>query len=164
MIRLIQKKGKDPGVLANWRPISLMATDTKVLSRVLAERIKPFLDKLISAEQLAFVAGRQMVEGNRLIEYLIEYSISTGRRGLVVAIDFKKAFDSISHEYLFGLLEEFGFPDYYIESVRTLMFGGQSCVNNDGTITDNFPLGRSCRQGDPLTPYLFILAIEPLLR
>ena len=66
MIRLIQKKGKDPAILTNWRPISLMNTDTKVSSRVLAERIKPLLDKLISPEQLAFVAGRQMVEGNRL--------------------------------------------------------------------------------------------------
>ena len=141
-----------------------MNTDTKILSRVLAERIKPLLNKLISPEQLAFVAGRQMVEGNRLIEYLIEYSISTGLRGLIVAIDFKKAFDSVSHEYLFDLLTNFNIPEYYIQAVKTLMQDGQSCVNNDGAITENFPLGRSCRQGDPLAPYLFILAIEPLLR
>jgi hypothetical protein len=104
VIRLIRKKDKDPAELKNWRPISLMNVDTKILSTVLTERLKRALDRCISSEQLGFMAGKLMAEGNRLIDLLTDYVEAKNESGIVAGVDFAKAFDSISHEYIIKLL------------------------------------------------------------
>jgi len=108
VIRLIKKKDNDPKQIKTWRPISLMNVDTKLISRALAERLTKFLPSVISREQLGFVKGRHITEGNRLIDYLIEYYKKNELDGIITAIDFEKAFDSISHQE--EVLEELNFP------------------------------------------------------
>jgi exonuclease III len=164
VIRLIRKKDKDPELLKNWRPISLINVDAKLLSRALTERLKKVLPKLISREQLGFMKNRNIHDGNRLIDYFNEYIEAEDKGGWFVALDFEKAFDSISHEYLKSLLVATGLPGEFVEMVTTLTKECESSVINNSTTTSYFPLARSCRQGDPIAPYLFILAIEPLLR
>jgi len=164
VIRLIKKKDRDPLKLKNWRPISLMNVDTKLLSRALAERLTQILPGIISKEQLGFVKGRRITEGNRLIDYLINKYEKEQKRGMIAGIDFEKAFDSISHEHIEEVLKELNFPKRFILMFKTLYKNPESCVINNSTTTPYFPLGRSCRQGDPIAPYLFIIALEPLLR
>jgi len=163
VIRLIRKKGKDPEYLKNWTPISLMNVDTKILSRTLAQRLEEVLPKLINNKQLGFVKGRYMQEGNMLIEQLVHKYTSNDQEGLVAGVDFQKAFDSVSHKYIFDLLPKLGFPNSFTEKVATLYSNAESCVINNSLTTKYFDLGRSCRQGDPIAPYLFIIAINPLL-
>ena len=164
IVRLIEKKGKDPGELKNWRPISLLNTDLKILSRVLTTRLDKVIQRLTSPEQLAFIKGKNIAEGTRLIEYALSYCHKKSEPGVIMTIDFAKAFDSVSHKYLLQTLEAYNIPANFVGMVKTLYAGAESAVLNNHFTTRYFPLERSCRQGDSLSPYLFLLALEPLLR
>jgi len=165
IIRLIQKKDKDPKQLKNWRPISLLNVDTKIYAKIYAERFKKLLHKLISTEQLAFMKGKQIQDGIRLIDQVIEtLENNSSNKGSVLAIDLQKAFDSIEHKHLWKVLESMNISQDTIKAIHTLYKGAESAVINQGTTTRYFPIEKSCRQGDPLSPYLFLFAIEPLIR
>ena len=105
-----------------------------------------------------------MTEGNRLINHLIERIERSGDQGIIASFDLAKAFDTISHHFLFNLLPKYGLPQKYIQLVKLLYTGAETAVLNNSRTTKFIPLGRSCRQGDPISPYLFILAFEPLIR
>ena len=163
IIRLIQKKGRDPSLIKNWRPISLLNVDTKIFSRLITARVEKHIGKLVSNEQLAYVKGRNIMEGNRTIEFMTEH-LSKTANGAIVCFDFEKAYDSIDHQFIRAVLRNFGFPEKFIHLFNTLYKGAESAVLNNGSSTKYFPLERSCRQGDCLSPFLFILALEPLIR
>jgi hypothetical protein len=163
IIRLIHKRDKDPSHIKNWRPISLINCDTKILSRLITARLEQVITKLISSEQLAYIKGRTIMEGNRIIDYLIEY-MSKGKDGFIVSWDMQKAFDSCDHDFIRNVLDQFGFPKEFIKLFDTLYNGAESAVMNNGLTTKYFPLERSCRHGDCLSPFLFILILEPLIR
>jgi hypothetical protein len=164
IIRLIRKKDKDPSLIKNWRPISLMNVDVKLLSAALANRLKPMIPHLVSKEQLGFVQGRLITDGTKLLQYIVEEASKHEKPAIVAAIDFEKAFDSISHSYITSTLAAAGIPDYFIKCFRTLYNNAEASVINNSVTTRYFPVTRSCRQGDPIAPYLFILALDPLIR
>jgi exonuclease III len=163
IIRLLRKKNKDPKFLKNWRPISLMNVDTKILSGMMAQRMKALIPEMVNQEQLGFVKGKLITDGTRLIRYIIEEIEDRNESGLVAALDFEKAFDSISHEFLWEVLRSKGFPESFVHTIQTLYRDSEAAVINNSLTTQYFPMGRGCKQGDPLSPYLFILAIDPLL-
>ena len=141
-----------------------MTVDTKMIAKTLADRLTPKLHKLIGREQHAYVPGRLIQDGIGTIQHAIAHLEKKKERGAILAIDFSKAFDTVEHGYLWKTMQEFGIPEEYIDMVKTLYAGAESTVANGGETLGFTPLQRSCRQGDPLSPYLFILAIEPLLR
>ena len=97
IIILLPKPEKDKRYLANWRPISLLNHVYKILSGALAERLKPTLENIIHTDQKGFVSGRFIGECVRNTYDLLEYAKSKNRAGMLLLIDFEKAFDSISH-------------------------------------------------------------------
>ncbi len=99
-----------------------------------------------------------------MIDYIIQHLEKNNANGLITAYYLAKAFDTVDHGYISRVLQAFGFPANIIQSVSTLYHNAESAVLNNGKTTKYFPLKRSCRQGDPLSPYLFILAFEPLIR
>ena len=162
VIILLPKPNKDKALLSNWRPISLLNQCYKILSGVLAERLKPTLPTVINQDQKGFVKGRYIGECIRTTYDVIEYAKNNNKVGLLLLIDFEKAFDSISHSFIVKTLHIFGYGYSFIKWINLILNDLSSCINHCGNITERFKVGRSCRQGDPISPYLFILCAEIL--
>ena len=162
IIKLIEKKDRDKRYIKNWRPISLLNVDIKILSKALAKRLKEVLPCLISAQQTAHVQNRNIGESGRLISDIIEIANTRQMEGFLVTMDVEKAFDSLDHKFLISVLKKFGFGQNFISWIEIILKNQESCVINGGTTTKYFKLNRGARQGDPISAYLFILAFEIL--
>jgi hypothetical protein len=160
LIKLIAKKDRDKRYIENWRPISLLNVDTKILSKTIASKLKTVLPSLVKSDQTAYVPGRFIGESCRLISDVIEIADKLNIEGWLVTMDIQKAFDSVDHDFLFCVLENAGFGEPFINWVKLLVKNQMSCVTNGGTTTTYFDLLRGCRQGDPISAYLFIMVIE----
>ena len=118
VITLIEKKGKDCSLLENGRPISLVNVDAKIISKVLATRIKNVLPTIIHHNQSGFVKDRFIGETVRSIFDLMEFSLKENIPGLMIFIDFHKALESLEWNFVFSCLEAFGFGAEFIWWVR----------------------------------------------
>ena len=141
----------------------LLNANQKLISKTLAARLTKVLPFLIGPGQTAYVNGRFLSKSGRLIADIIETCDLEQLEGYLVAIDFKKAFDSLNHNFLITTLEHYGFDDDFIEWIKILLMNQESCVINGGHTTKYFRFERRARQGDPISAYLFILALEILL-
>ena len=157
---LIEKKGKDKRLVKNWRPISLTNTDAKLASKTLAKRLEKVLPEVIHFNQNAFAKGRTIFDAVTTIDDVIGYARYKDIAGILVAIDFEKAFDSLNLNHLLRVLHAFNFGPSFIQWIRVLYNNASSCVMNNGFITGPFALSRGVRQEDPFSPYLFIIALE----
>ena len=162
VICIIPKGEKDKRFLSNWRPICLLNSLYKIISGVISERIKPSLDHIIHGDQKGFVAGRYIGEVVRTTFDIIQYAKDNNKTGLLLLIDFEKAYDSISFNFINKTLKYFNFGNDLIKWVNILLSNFRAVVNHCGNISENFSIGRGCRQGDPIACYLFILSIEIL--
>ena len=88
--QLVEKKGKDKGLIKNWRPISLINVDTKIVSKALAKRQEHNLPDLIHYNQIAYVKGRSIFDAARTIDDVLEYTKQSEQSGILVTIDFEK--------------------------------------------------------------------------
>ena len=164
-ITICLPKGNKPReFLKHRRPISLLNIDYKILSGVLADRLKKILPKIISETQKGFLQGRYIGENVRLVFDMMSELSHLKKKGLILLLDFEKAFDSLESSYITEVLKHYNFGDGFIGWFKTLYNKSNSCVINNGFFSDFFKLRRECRQGDPLSPYIFILAIEPLAK
>ena len=107
--------------IKNWRPISLLNVDTKLISKALSERLKNVLPDIISENQTAYVNNRFISERGRLINDLLEVCDTFNKKGYLVTIDIEKAFDSVNHVFLTAILEKFGFGKIFIEWIKILL-------------------------------------------
>jgi len=162
IIRLLPKPNKNPLLIQNWRPITLLNVDYKILSAALAKRMKTVLMSLIHEDQTGFMKSRYIGESIRLLLDLFEHLEKTETGALAISLDIEKAFDSLEWPFLQKALHMFGFGPNFRKWVSTLTNNAHSSVINNGYLTNYFTLERSCRQGDPIAPLLFILAIELL--
>lgn len=107
LITLLPKLGKDLLQIENWRPISLSACDLKIITKSLANRLKPVLPNLLYEHQGAYIPGRDINFNNRLLRYAKSYAKEHNIDSVVVSLDARKAFDSVSHDYLHKVMEVF---------------------------------------------------------
>ena len=162
IISIIPKGDKDKRYLTNWRPLTLLNTLYKLVSGCIADRIKPVLNQLIHPDQKGFVAGRYIGEVVRSTYDIMHYAKENNLPGLLLCIDFEKAYDSISFKYIKKCLQYFNFGDDLIKWVEILLHDFKAVINHCGNISRRFNISRGCRQGDPIASYLFILCIEIL--
>lgn len=158
----IPKGDKPREYIKNWRPISLLNVVYKIGSACISNRIKEILPLLISEDQSGFVAGRYMGDNIRLIYDTMFHLNQRKLPGLLLCIDFEKAFDSVSWSFLHKVITFFGFGPIMCRWIKTFMYNIKSAVTVNGTMSSWFNIGRGCRQGDPVSPYLFILCVEIL--
>ena len=163
IIKLIDKKGKDKQLIKNWRPISLINVDAKIRSRCIAKRMEKILPNIIHCTQSAFVQGRDISDCIRMIDEIMSLTDEQNLPGILLAIDFQKAFDSLEWDYLYQCLHVFNFGPSLIQWIKAYYNNIESSVIDYGYTTGYFKLGRGVRQGDPLSPALFIIALETLL-
>ena len=164
VITLLPKGTKDKKALKNWRPITLLSTLYKIVSGVIANRFKKALPYVIGLSQKGFVDGRYMGEVTRLLYDTIHDAYSTkGKKGLIMSIDFEKAFDSVSFSFIEEAIRIAGFPKKLRTWVKILLNKFQSHINHAGNLLKLIELGRGARQGDPIASILFVIAIEVLL-
>ena len=163
IISLLPKK-KDLLFLQNWRPLTLLNVDYKILAKLIATRLKTILNYIIHTDQTGFMKGRYIGENIVTLLDIIEYCEKYGLEAVLIAIDFEKAFDQLDWNYIWEALSYFNIPDKLIYWIKTLYNDSNSCVTNNGFMSRYFKMGRGVRQGCPLSPYLFIIASEVLAR
>jgi hypothetical protein len=162
IINLIPKKGKDPRLLKNWRPISLLNTDYKIITKTLANKLKKVLGTVISPDQVAYLKDRFIGQNIRTIIDVMDYTKLVDKEGIIVFLDFEKAFDTIKWKVIYEALTMFNFGPKFISWVHTIYKETEACVTNNGYSSPFFKLERGVRQGCPLSAYLFIMVVEIL--
>ena len=149
-------KGNKPSIfLKNWRPIPFLYCVYKILSSATAYRLKGVLDKLISS-------GRYIGENICLIYDLLHYTEKENIPGLIMLVDFEKAFDSVSCTFFYQVLEVLNFGSNFKKWIKLFNTNIVAPVSQCGFISNPFPIERGCQQGDPISPSLFILRAQIL--
>ena len=161
-IILLYKKGFRPDI-RNWRPISLLNTDYKILSKVFAERIKAILVEIIHSDQKGCVPGRYIGHNIRLIDDILYEIENQSPESVLLQMDQEKAFDRVEWAWLFDTLSHFNFGDRFIGYLKTLYKNAKSCVITNGYQSEYFNITRGIRQGDSLSALLYIIQFEPFL-
>ena len=139
-----------------------MNVNTQIASEALAFRMMKVIPSIINYDQTAYVKGRFIRESIRLIDDILYHAEHENLDGILFAVDMEKAFDSLEHSFIFATLTRSGFGKDFIQWIRTLLCHGSSCVMNNGQSTGYFNLERGARQGNPLSPNIFILCLEVL--
>ena len=162
LMTLIPKKNKDAKLLKNWRPVTLLNCDYKIASKSIANRLNKLLPKLIDYDQTGFQKNRFIGENIRLIDSIITYAREKNLPGLLLFVDFEKAFDSLEWTFIEKTLAHFKFGPSLIAWIKLFYTDIASCVQNNGWASEFFSLNRGVRQGCPLSSYLFLLCVEVL--
>lgn len=164
LIKVLHKQGRDPELPASYRPISLLNSDYKLFTKIVADRLKSIVPSIIHEDQTGFIPGRQSVTNVRKVLSTIQW---VDHQGLgdpcaILSLDAEKAFDLVAWDHLFDTLLKFGAPVEFTHLLRRLYAGSASQILNNGYLSAPFPIQQGTRQGCPLSPLLFALAIEPL--
>ena len=162
VVTLIPKADSDILKLTNWRPITLLNVDYKIASRAIATRIQKVLPQLIHTDQTGFMKDRFIGQNIRLLCDLLEQTERENIPGILLQLDFRKAFDTIEWQMIQQVLSIFNFGVSIKRWIETFYCNAESSVINNGFTTRQLKLSQGVRQGCPLSPYLFILSVEIL--
>ena len=163
-MKLIPKKDAELYYIKHWCPITLLNTDYKIAAKAIANRVKSVLPRLINYDQTGFMKGTFIGENTRLIDCIIQYAKEKNIPGLLLFIDFEKAFDSLEWSFILDSLRFFRFGTSIINWVTVFYNKTESCILNNGWASNFFETQRGVKQGCPSSPYLFILPAEVMAK
>ena len=160
IFKLLRKGDKDPTLAANFRPISLLSVIYKLFSCVIKNRLKKVLPTIIGKQQKAYVENDNI--GSVLLNLLTSMKKSNEKKiaNLILCVDFRKAFDSISHTYIQNALKNFNFGEDFCDWIQLFFCNREGRILMNGHLTDKILLEQGVPQGDIISPYIFIIAVE----
>ena len=161
IVRLLYKKG-DRSDLRNWRPISLLTADYKILAKALVSRLSKFLPSIVHEDQSCGVPGRSIRDSNRVLQDVVDYCDAHDLPAGLVSLDQEKAFDRVDWSFLDRVLTALNIRPRFRSYVTTLYAGVSSRVLVNGWLSRRIYPKRGVRQGCPMSPVLYVLVAETL--
>ncbi|GJX27994.1 RNA-directed DNA polymerase, eukaryota, reverse transcriptase zinc-binding domain protein, partial [Tanacetum coccineum] len=162
IISLVPKM-QTPLKVTDFRPIACCNVVYKCISKILTNRIKPVLNKLVDQNQSAFLLGRALIDNILFTQELLRgYNSRNGPKRCSLKIDIQKSYDTVSWSFLEKILNNFGFPSSMIQWIMVCISTPKFSICVNGERFGYFKRGRGLRQGDPISPYLFTLIMEVL--
>lgn len=162
-ITLIPKPDKDPTLVTNYCPISLLNIDVKLYAKALANRILPLIPRLISLDQICFVPGREARDNTTKALNIHHWLSIMSTQGFLLSLDAETAFDRVARDYMEATLRAVGIPQCLLQIILALYSSPSAKIRVNGCLSGAFSFSSGMRQGCPLSPLIFILTIEPLL-
>lgn len=158
-------KVKHPKKVADLRPISLCNVLMRILSKVMGNRLTPTLNTIISEKQSAFIEGRLLTD-NALIAYEVNHYIRRKTQGKVgvagLKVDISKAYDRLEWSFIEEMFQRFDFPALWVDRVMKCVKSVSYSFLRDGDVFGEINPNRGIRQGDPISPFLYIICVEGL--
>ncbi len=163
LIILILKPGKSPVECGSFRPISFLNADAKIIDKALGLRLERVLPQLIHIDLNGFIKNRQSFHNFRRVLNLV-HAEEGAPDTAILSLNAEKAFDRLEWPYLMEILARFGFGDFFPKWMEIILVDSSIRVLTNSLISPSFKLSRGTRQGSPLSPLLFVLAMEPLAK
>jgi len=129
---------------------------------VLANRLRMIIGRVVSDTQTAFVKERQILDGILIANEVVDEAQKSNRELMLFKVDFEKAYDSVDWSYLDTVMNKMSFPLLWRKWIKECVSTAIASILVNGSPTDEFPLQRGLQQGDPLSPFLLLLAAEGL--
>nr|GEW98655.1 RNA-directed DNA polymerase, eukaryota [Tanacetum cinerariifolium] len=144
------------------RPICLVGSLYKIIAKILANRLVGVLNSIVNEVQSAFISDRQILDGPFILNEVLQWCKSKHKQALIFKVDFEKAYDSVKWDFLDDVLNKFGFGNKWCKSIQCCLRSSRGSILVNGSPTEEFQFGKGLKQGDPLSPLLFIMVMESL--